>query len=1118
MRRSSLLALLAIVLVCASEAVPSVGDAEYVALRRMIGQEKYDDAITTCIDLIRDHPDFLPLYETLPEVAQYAGNIDRAVAFFESRVENGTALPFVYYGLGTAFYSKHDYRTAVVYFNNAIEAGNTTPECYRGLEYAYEKLEGLDAATRYFNLLCHRDPQNPNNWYGLALAYWTRQDYDRVKSCLYEALARRPGERRYVQAQVAAAYLRGETDSVVGKMSKLIANASEELDFGGKEFLKSFVVFGHFNRDRYQSAMQTIEEIINDSKTYGYLRWLGWGYKRMSDVKFLMGEYQVSISFAKQASAVAEKVGDEELILASLSRQFEVYSEIGDYYDALETAYRKQTVAQATGMGREGIRALGDIAWTLHSLGSDDMALEYAIEALGRSDAFRTDLRLLYPLQTILGLIYEGLGEYSEAVKHYSYAAKLIPRDNLWRRSMAVSHGRLGRAFLRLNDHAKARRHLSLQWRLARAEGYELEVTSAEAYLGMLYLAEGEYYRSRQILECSYERACRLNQVPSMLTSARGLSILAEKANRLSEAILWREKSINATESMGLWHERLLSLSGGNRDLLSDYQEYIRLLSISGRLDRAFEAAEKAKSLSLSKLVGIPEIEKTTIASDPRRARLMQMQKDIIRLHSRIASGDRPMVPPNSNDSTLGLLSTLNHLEITFQRMLDSLRGDNDKLYGLLKPTIHSLTDIQQLYLRPKHSLVEYIVGENSTTVIVVRRDGISSCTIKVTQRALRDLLRRISKVYSDGVKGIPVMNAAIADFNLEELHEAYELLLHRAILMSGESNSLTIVPDGVLSNLPFDILVSGWTSGVDSLTHFGPKFIIDQYDINYALSASTDLNLCNKVHDVPKLILAIGDAVVSEKTTTSGYRIRALRMENPISAPPRFYPGVRRELGAIRNIFGNAATVLSRFDATTNRFSFEASQYRILHIAAHVNFDESRPLYSMITLSNDADDGGSGGLRAIDFLSIHLNADLVVLSGCNTGRLSSRSGLEGMTSSIMISGVPSVIASLWNVDDEVTASLMETFYTYLKKGVGRGEALRSAKLDMIKSGRSDPFYWGAFVLFGDRGKISTGDSPEEAPVTSALIPALVGLSAACVVCFIVLSRRHQLMRKPFHN
>jgi len=78
---SRLVVLPALLILTASAAVSSVGDAEYVALRRMIGQERYNDAITTCIDLIRDHPEVLSLYEALPEVAQYAGRIDKSGRF-----------------------------------------------------------------------------------------------------------------------------------------------------------------------------------------------------------------------------------------------------------------------------------------------------------------------------------------------------------------------------------------------------------------------------------------------------------------------------------------------------------------------------------------------------------------------------------------------------------------------------------------------------------------------------------------------------------------------------------------------------------------------------------------------------------------------------------------------------------------------------------------------------------------------------------------------------------------------------------------------------------------------------------------------------------------------------
>ncbi len=1109
MCRFSLVALSAILLLCASVAVSSVDDAEYVALRRMIGQEKYDDAITTCIDLIRDHPDFLPLYETLPEVAQYAGHIDRAVTFFESRVEDGTALPFVYYGLGTAFYSKHDYRTAVVYFNNAIEAGNTTAECYRGLEYAYEKLEGLDAATRYFNLLCHRDPQNPNNWYGLALAYWTRQDYDRVKSCLYEALARRPGERRYVQAQVAAAYLRGETDSVVGKMSKLIATASEELDFGGKEFLKSFVVFGHFNRDRYQSAMQTIEEIINDSKTYGYLRWLGWGYKRMSDVKFLMGEYQPAISFVKQAPAVAERVGDEELLLASLSRQFEVYSEIGDYYDALETAYKEQNVTKKNEVSRECIRPLVDIACALHDMGSDDVALEFAIEALGKCETLKTDSRLLYQIHICLGLIYEGLESFEEAVRHYRLAADLIPIDNFWTRNIAVCHGHLGRALLKVKKYAEAKKHLLKQLNLASHEGYDREVCYAEAYLGMLCLEQRKNNTSRALFQRAYERGIHLGQLPSILICARGLSTLAERAHLLGEAVLWREKAITTTESMGLWHERLMSLGCSDRELLRDYHEYVRLLCSLRRWDRAFEAAEKAKALSLTKLVNIPQVEKNIAGSDPVRVRLLSLQKEIIRLHSILASEKHPVVPANSTNSSLNVISDLNHLEMTFQNILDTLRTRNDRYYVLLKPTVFSPREIQESLLDSDGAVIEFVAGEKSTSVIVVAKDTVGSFEVRMSDRDLRTLMSRISKVLVEGKRELPIMNAAVADINLEALHRAFKLLFEKAIPFIRKASHITIVSDGILSNCPFELLVTRLEAGSSSASHFGPRFLIEDFEINYALSAGIALSEKSCVHHASRTILAVGDAIASTKSDESDGLMngREIGMQSPNYA--HSYPGVRRELAAIKRIFGQRADVLSQWDATQRTFRKDAPEYRILHIAAHVDFDESRPLYSLIVLSPDISREENEGIRAIDFLSFELNADLVVLSGCNTGRLTSRAELSGMTSTIMLSGVPSVVASLWNVDDEVTAQLMEAFYSYLNAGRGKGESLRMAKLEMMKSGRSDPFYWGAFVLCGDAGKMPLGVESRDLFGTTIIAQAILGFAIVWTTSRILV-RKHR--------
>jgi hypothetical protein len=101
-------------------------------------------------------------------------------------------------------------------------------------------------------------------------------------------------------------------------------------------------------------------------------------------------------------------------------------------------------------------------------------------------------------------------------------------------------------------------------------------------------------------------------------------------------------------------------------------------------------------------------------------------------------------------------------------------------------------------------------------------------------------------------------------------------------------------------------------------------------------------------------------------------------------------------------------------------------------------------------------------------------NADLVTLSACQTqlGELSVGDELVGLSRAFIYAGTPSLVASLWSVEDESTAYLMEHFYGYLKEGMGKAEALRQAKLDTMEKYPS-PYHWAAFTLIGDMGAVN---------------------------------------------
>jgi CHAT domain-containing protein len=161
--------------------------------------------------------------------------------------------------------------------------------------------------------------------------------------------------------------------------------------------------------------------------------------------------------------------------------------------------------------------------------------------------------------------------------------------------------------------------------------------------------------------------------------------------------------------------------------------------------------------------------------------------------------------------------------------------------------------------------------------------------------------------------------------------------------------------------------------------------------------------------------------------------------------------------------------------EATEERAKAIGKDVRYLHFATHGLLDEQSPLSSALALTppGDAAEGRDNGLlQAWEiFERVRLDADLVVLSACQTGlgKEMGGEGLVGLTRAFQYAGARSVLASLWSVADTSTADLMTKFYSFLRHGRSKDDALRRAQVALIKSAEySDPFYWAPFVLTGD--------------------------------------------------
>jgi CHAT domain-containing protein len=182
--------------------------------------------------------------------------------------------------------------------------------------------------------------------------------------------------------------------------------------------------------------------------------------------------------------------------------------------------------------------------------------------------------------------------------------------------------------------------------------------------------------------------------------------------------------------------------------------------------------------------------------------------------------------------------------------------------------------------------------------------------------------------------------------------------------------------------------------------------------------------------------------------------------------------PRSDREIKGVASFFSKSArTLCLKAEASKERIkSLSLEDYQIIHFACHGFIDEQIPYRSSLVLSWDERSGEEGFLQVREIATLRLAAELVVLSACETGkgRIEKGEGILGLTRSFFNSGTRSVVSALWKIGDKPTAEFMRRFYSYLSQESDKAQALRLAKLDLLKSKYSHPFYWAPFLLHGE--------------------------------------------------
>jgi tetratricopeptide (TPR) repeat protein len=814
---------------------------------------------------------------------------------------------------------------------------------------------------------------------------------------------------------------------------------------------------------RYDEAVEAGLRARDQFLAHGDLVAAGKVENNIGNIHFRRDRYREAEEYQRAARRRFEQANDS-LQLAKINNCLaNTRAALHDFRDA-EELYREALAAAA----RAGLTVtLAEIEGNMGNFALFQGRYDRALDLLERSRRRYDALGMAHQsavAEVELADAYLELNLSAEAAAVYE---KVIPTFAAlgMRAEQARALAQAGRAALLLGRRREAHRLLTEARTLYAAEGNlvgEAYVTLTEA---QLHLAEGDYPAVAVLAAQAEAPLAEAGALRRMLLArwVRAEAARAQGQERLAQLLL--DATLREAEAQALPQvaERchtslgLLAAARGDRraaedsfrravslvetlraplpaeefrtayvaDKLAPFDELIRLClsdPTGPRVEEAFAYAERARARALVEAMsGAPAPRPRDDYEAELFVRLDQLREELNWFYSRLerapagagSASDLRACQEAAREREMQTLEIMRRLR---QRGGAGLAGDVAEAPNL---------DALRRALGAETALVEYAHLDDEIMAFVVTDEGVEVVRQLGSGRAVGTALAQFRFQIGGLRHGAARVRAhldVLAARARHHLGTLYDLLL-REVEPRINARRLVVVPHGALHYVPFHAL------------HDGVVHVVERREVSYAPSAGV-LRRC-LARPTPSFDRALLVGVADAET-----------------------PRVRDELRALAPLFPEAETLAD--DAATLAALRERAPGRdVLHLACHGRFRPDSPLFSSLRL-------GDGWLTVRDASTLRLSAGLVTLSACETGLSAVAPGDEllGLVRGFFAAGAPSLLLSLWTVDDEATADLMRDFYAHLRAGMGPAAALRAAQLRQMRE-RPHPFFWSPFVLTG---------------------------------------------------
>ena len=633
-----------------------------------------------------------------------------------------------------------------------------------------------------------------------------------------------------------------------------------------------------------------------------------------------------------------------------------------------------------------------------------------------------------------LGSTLSQLGRHEEAESMLREGAAIQERLDPRAVEMASVWTALAGVAREQGDEAEEERLLRAA--LSRFEDQAPEsllVARALDHLGSFLEREGEVELAASLLARALALAERI--APGTLDEARIAQHLARATSRQGrpgEALALYDRAVAALESqtamLGGGDETRSQFRAANQEL---HEEHIELLLEQDLVEQAFAALERSRAQAFVAWLAERDLVFARELPEDLAERRARLEQEYDRTLGELAT----LSPRDSPTEGLALRERLLELRRQHEALVTELRTVSPELASLRYPRSGGPAEASRS-LRPGTVLLEYRIGEHAGQLFALSHDGsLTVHELGVGDRELQELVDRLVLLLRAG-GGVAASDPGGSTAMVGELsRELYRALISPARARLAAAKSLAIVPDGPLHALPFGALVEP-ESG---------RYLIERFAYTVVPSAEALASLLERPG------LPSGE---SGRPPSRAPDVVAVALGDPTATGHDALPWSRAEVRSIERTLERPVRALVGADATEESVEALGGSVPYLHFAVHGVLDANAPLDSALVLGTAAGSSRNGLLQAWEVLErVRVDADLAVLSGCETGLGENRAGegLVGLVRAFHFAGARAVIASLWRVYDRGTAVLMARLYQHLEAGEPPSEALRAAQLELLR-------------------------------------------------------------------